>query len=183
MDPFSPVPLTRAVRLINHGPCVIVSTGDAARANAAPVQWNVPVNDDPPVLAIALDAGNFTCELLLKTGEFVLNLPEAPMLQAVRALGLRSGREADKVPAAGLTWAPGVQVRTPHLLQAMAYLECRRRDVLDYEGVKLVIGDVVHAAARPERFPNHRLAADVQNLHHLGGGTFALTGERRSPIP
>ncbi|HMU75501.1 MAG TPA: flavin reductase, partial [Elusimicrobiota bacterium] len=81
---FADVPLAEWARLINHGPCVIVTSGDAARANAAPAQWNMPVNDDPPVAGVALDGDNFTSELVQKTGEFVLNVPDESLLPAIK---------------------------------------------------------------------------------------------------
>ncbi|MGQ0644555.1 MAG: flavin reductase family protein [Elusimicrobiota bacterium] len=178
---FEPVALPKFHRLINHGPCVLVSCGDGARANAAPVQWNMPVNDDPPLAAVALESDNFTSELVMKTREFVLNVPEAGLLPAIGVLGRRSGRDGDKVKDAGLTWGEGVRVKAPHLRECLGFIECRVRDAHDYGGVRLVVGDVLYAAADPEKFREGRFLPGVRTVHHLGGLVFALTGERVGP--
>jgi flavin reductase (DIM6/NTAB) family NADH-FMN oxidoreductase RutF len=177
---FEPVPLPKVHRLINHGPCVIVTSGDDQRANAAPIQWNVPVNDDPPLLALALESDNYTSALVAKTGEFVVNVPEAALIPAIRVLGRRSGRQGDKIHDAGLTLEPGREVKTPHLRETLGFLECRVRDSREYDGVRLVVGQVVYAAADPAKFENGRLRPEVKTIHHLGGLVFAVTGERIS---
>ena len=175
-----PVPLEKSLRLINHGPLVVVTTARAGRVNAAPVQWNVPVNDAPPTVALALDADNFTRALIEETGVFVLNVPDERLLPAVRAWGARSGRTGEKMRGAGAAWEPGVAVPVPHLTEALGYLECRRVKTVELPGVSLVLGEVVGAGADPSFFVDSRWADSVRTLHHLGGGTFAWAGERRS---
>lgn len=177
---FAEVPLGKFARLINHGPCVIVTSGDSVRANAAPAQWNTPINDDPPVVAVALDGENFTSELIRKTGEFVLNVPDESLLPAVKILGSRSGRDGDKIAPAGLTLLAGHRIATPHLAEALAFIECKVRQTLEVDGVRLVLGDVQYAAASPEHFVGNRWVPGVNTFHHMGGGVFALTGDRRS---
>lgn len=175
-----PVLLEKSLRLINHGPLAIVTTADGGRANAAPVQWNMPVNDDPPTVALALDAQNFTREMIRRTGEFVLNVPDPRLLPLVRAWGARSGRDGDKIAGAGAAVMPGERVSVPHLVEALGFLECRATRTVPLGGVDLVLGEVVFAAADPAYFVNHRWTEGVRTLHHLGGGDFVLSGERRS---
>ncbi len=175
----SPVPLSKCLRFINHGPLVIVTTAREGRVNAAPVQWNTPVNDAPPTVALALDADNFTRALIEETGEFVLNVPDERLLPAVRLWGARSGRTDDKVRAAGAALEPGERVAVPHLREALAYLECRRVKTVDLPGVSLVLGEVVGAGADLSFFTDGQWAPHTRSLHHLGGGEFVLDGERR----
>jgi len=131
------VPLSRAVRLISHGPLVIVTTAHGGRVNAAPVQWNMPVNDDPPLVALALDAGHFTTQLLRQSREFVVNVPEASLIPAIQVLGGRSGRAGDKLGPAGVKTEPGRRLGTPHLRDGLGFLECRLRAIHVYNGVCL----------------------------------------------
>lgn len=177
---FETVALNKFHRLINHGPCVIVTTGDDQRANAAPVQWNMPLNDDPPLVVLALDADNFTCELAVKTGEFVLNVPEVSLIPAVRLLGRKSGRELDKIKEAGLSLEAGIKVKTPHLRECLGFIECKLRDFHEYDGVRSVVGEAIHAAAWPDKFKDGRYLPDAKTIHHMGGLVFAVTGERIS---
>ena len=173
------VPLSKCLRLINHGPLVIVTTARGGRVNAAPVQWNTPVNDAPPTVAIALDNENFTRALIEETGVFVLNVPDERLLPAVRLWGARSGRTDDKMRAVGAALEPGGRVSVPHLREALAYLECRRVKTVDLPGVSLVLGEVVDAGADPSFFIDEKWAPHTRSLHHLGGGAFVLDGDRR----
>lgn len=175
-----PVALGKCLRLINHGPLVIVTTAEGGRVNAAPVQWNMPVNDEPPTVALALDGKNFSRELIRRTGVFVMNVPDPRFLPAIQAWGSRSGWEGDKITEMGAAFLPGERVDVPHLADALGFLECRVTQTVAIEGVDLVLGEVVCAGADPRFFVDNRWADHVQTLHHLGGGTFALAGERRS---
>jgi flavin reductase (DIM6/NTAB) family NADH-FMN oxidoreductase RutF len=169
---FVPVLLSKCLRLINHGPVVMVTSGDGRRANAAPVQWNMPVNDDPPLVAVALEAGNFTCRLVLQSKKFVVNVPSRNQVETVKACGATSGHKVNKVQSVPLRLEPGTKVKTPHLADALGYLECRVHRVHPYGGVTLVVGSVAHAAADDRWFKDNRWAGVPPTLHHLGGGNF-----------
>ena len=51
------VPLTKAYHLINHGACPVITTGDGQRRDAAPINWTMPVCDDPFLIAAAIGDG------------------------------------------------------------------------------------------------------------------------------
>jgi len=136
------------------------------------------VNDDPPLVALALEMDNLTSELVQRTGEFALNVPEAHQVQAVMTLGRWSGRDGGKLKSAGVTLLPGVKIRTPHLKDCLGFIECRLRGAHEYDGVRLVVGEMVYAAADPKKFREGRYRPGAKTIHHLGGGVFAVTGKR-----
>jgi flavin reductase (DIM6/NTAB) family NADH-FMN oxidoreductase RutF len=129
----------------------------------------MPVNDAPPTVALALDSQNFTREVIRRTGVFVLNVPDARWLPAVRDWGARSGWDGDKIATrAGLL--PGERVAAPRLAETLGYLEDRMTQTVPLRGVDLVLGEVVFAAADPTSFVNHRWTDPVRTLHHWGEG-------------
>ncbi|HRH72362.1 MAG TPA: flavin reductase, partial [Zoogloea sp.] len=72
---LQPVPLSKACRLLNHGPTVLVSSAHAGRRNVMAAAWTMPLDFDPPKVAVVIDKSTFTRELIEASGEFVLALP------------------------------------------------------------------------------------------------------------
>lgn len=57
MSRFRPVELHHASRLLNHGPTVLITSRDdrTERRNVMAAAWSMPVEFEPPRLAIVLD--------------------------------------------------------------------------------------------------------------------------------
>ena len=178
LSAFQPVPVARSLRLIGFGPCVLVTSGDDERPNAAPIAWTTPVADDPPILAIVVYGKHHTARLIRRTRTFVVNIPEKNLAGALLKCGSASGRTTDKFKASGLTPEKGRTVGTPHLAEASAFIECRLLKAIDMEGDVVFFGKVAGAFARPGFFKDGRVSPRAKTFHHMGGGTFALTGAR-----
>lgn len=175
---FKKLKISEFYHLINHGPCVMITTGTVKAANAAPVAWTMPVNDEPPMLAIALAEGHYTTELINKTGEFAVNIPDRKMLPVLLAAGKISGRKENKVQQLGLKLAEGSAVSAPHLEKAIGYIECKVREKKVYDGVVLVVADVVGAAAEEKLYDDYWITPKAKTLHHLGSSFFCTPGKR-----
>ena len=80
---FTPVPLDKSWRLMNHGPTVLVSSAHGGRRNVMAAAWNMPLDFDPPKVAVVIDKSTYTRELIEASGEFVLAVPS----QAIAAQG------------------------------------------------------------------------------------------------
>ena len=175
---FKELPLEKHYHVINYGPCVIVTSGDGSRANAAPIAWVMPVNDEPALVAIAVADGHYTAELIKKTGEFVINVPDEKMLAALTGCGKVSGRNEDKIKKFNLALGGGKKVGVPHLEDSIGYLECRVKDAHPYDGVILFVATVQLAAVRPDLYDGCIIPEKAKAVHHLGGSWFALTTKR-----
>ena len=193
MAPFAPrpaevqpVPLAQAYRLINHGPTVLVSTAHAGRLNVMAAAWNMPLDFNPPKVAVVVDRTTLTRELIESSGEFVLNVPVVGQADAVRQVGTTSGRDLDKWTSTGLAvMAPSV-VKAPLVAGCVAWLECRllpEAEVLQRHD--LVLADVVAAWADARAYAGGRwlpLQPPQHMLHHIAGGEFFQTGSERSVL-
>lgn len=178
MDNFKVLPLDEFYRLINHGPCVIISSGDDKKANIAPVAWKMPLNDDPPLVAIALAEDHYTTELIDLTKTFVINVPDVKLLSSLLGAGKVSGRDADKIKKFGVRMAKGEKIKTPHLADAIGWMECEVLDRKVYYGVVLFVGKVLFAAADDDAYDGCLDPSKRPTAHHLGGGWFARTTKR-----
>ncbi|PKN02064.1 MAG: flavin reductase [Elusimicrobia bacterium HGW-Elusimicrobia-1] len=172
------IPKEEFYRLINHGPCVIISSGDDKKANIAPVAWKMPLNDDPPLVAVALSEDGYTAELISATGTFVVNVPDSDLLASLLGAGKVSGRDTDKIKRFGARMANGEKIKTPHLADAVGWIECETRDKRIYEGVALFTAKVLYAAVDDGAYDGYLDPSKRPTVHHLGGGWFAQATKR-----
>lgn len=189
---FMPVPLAQASRLLNHGPTVLVTSAHGGRCNVMAAAWSMPVEFQPPRVAVVIDAQTFTRELVLAAGAFALCIPGAALADLTFAVGSVSGRQQDKLARHGVAHRPGPVCGMP-VIEAgcSAWLECRLLpEPHAQQAYDTCFGEVVAAAADPRVFVNGRWSfrpdnAALHTLHHLGGGEFvraALT-VRAAPPP
>ncbi|WP_119154278.1 flavin reductase family protein [Caldimonas tepidiphila] len=177
----APVELAKAYRLLNHGPTVLVSAAHDGRANVMAAAWNMPLDFDPPKVAVVLDKSTFTRGLIEGSGEFVLNVPCRAQAGLTVAVGSTSGRDEDKIATLKIATAPGSVVAAPLVEDCVAWLECRRLPQPALEAAHdLFLGEVVAAWADPRAFSNGRWHFDdeaLRTIHHVAGGAFMAIGE------
>jgi flavin reductase (DIM6/NTAB) family NADH-FMN oxidoreductase RutF len=176
-----PVPLAHAHRLLNHGPTTLVSTAHGGRRNVMAAAWVMPIDFEPPKFAAVIAADTFTRDLLLASGDCVLQAPTTTQVAMTYAVGTRSGRAEDKFMALGLGSSQGSHVAAPLLDGCACWLECRRLPEPAVEAAyDLFVLECVAAWADDAlwqggdwRFP----AAGPRTIHHRRGGQFFATGE------
>jgi len=114
--------------------------------------WVMPVAEEPPRVAVAVDKEAFTYELIESYGEFTVNVCGSEKLDLLYTLGTSSGRSVDKVKALGLSVRKGVKVDAPVLADAIGVLECTVSGKLESEDTTLLVGDVVYVEVSEELF-------------------------------
>ena len=70
-----PVELAKCYRLLNHGPTVLVSAAHGGQRNIMAAAWSMPLDFDPPKVAVVIDKTTFTRGLVEGAGSFALNVP------------------------------------------------------------------------------------------------------------
>ncbi|MDO8787351.1 MAG: flavin reductase family protein [Sulfuritalea sp.] len=175
------VPLPKACRLLNHGPTVLVSSAHAGRRNVMAAAWSMPLDFDPPKVAVVIDKSTLTRELVDASGEFVLNVPSRQQAAVTLAVGTQSGREIDKFSIVGVGDTAASVVGAPLIEGCLAWLECR---VIVEPHIQqtydLFLGEVVAAWADPSVFSNgrwHFPDEQRRSIHYLSGGSFFTTGD------
>ena len=177
------IELSQSVRLINHGPCILVSVGDGTRDNLFTVAWNMPIRKNPPLVAIESSKSHHSYPFIETTEEFCINVPPPAIAEKVLAAGKVSGAAVeDKFADVGLTREPSSVIKAPRVAEAAAHLECRTVRVVDFDTSALIIGEVVAAAAAEHLFEDGMW--QPQNgeglLHHLGGNNFCVSTQKRT---
>jgi len=179
-----PVELAKCYRLLNHGPTVLVSAAHGGQRNIMAAAWSMPLDFDPPKVAVVIDKTTFTRGLVEGSSSFALNVPTRAQAEATLAVGGISARELpagqDKFDAFGLDVFAGSRIEAPLLEGCAAWLECRLLPEPHIQATyDLFLGEVVAAWADPRLFANGhwRDDADERTLHYIAGGRFFSTGE------
>jgi flavin reductase (DIM6/NTAB) family NADH-FMN oxidoreductase RutF len=181
-----PVASRDVYRLLNHGPTTLVTTSrkNGSGPNVMAAAWAMPIDFEPPKVAVVIAQDTFTRERFVESGEFVLSVPTVAIADQVYAAGSVSGRDVDKLAQLGLHLSAASKVKPPLVdTGCVAWLECTALDepqVLDrYD---LVIALVVAAWADDAVFRDREWRFEKDDprrtIHHLARGTFFATGDR-----
>ena len=179
------VPLPKAYRLLNHGPTVLVSSAHGGRRNVMAAAWSMPLDFDPPKVAVVIDKSTLTRELVEASGEFVLNVPSRQQAALTLAVGTQSGRDIDKFAKVGAgdtaVGAAASMVGAPLIEGCIAWLECRVIvEPHNQQTYDLFLAEVVAAWADPGVFFDgrwHFPDGQRRSIHYQGGGSFFATGD------
>jgi flavin reductase (DIM6/NTAB) family NADH-FMN oxidoreductase RutF len=102
----------------------------------------------PLRLGVAIAHSRHTYSLLRGEREFVVNVPDASLVEAVKICGALSGRDGDKFSATGLDPEPSTCVQAVSIRQCGAHIECCVDRVISFENRDWFIGEVVAARVR-----------------------------------
>jgi flavin reductase (DIM6/NTAB) family NADH-FMN oxidoreductase RutF len=175
------VPLAKAYRLLNHGPTVLVSSAHNGRRNVMAAAWSMPLDFDPPKVAVVIDKTTLTRELVEASGEFVLNVPSRELAALTLAFGTQSGRDVDKFSLAGAAAMAAAAVGAPLVAGCLAWLECRViAEPHTQQAYDLFLGEVVAAWADPAAYSDgrwHFPDEQRRSIHYLSDGSFFATGD------
>lgn len=178
-----PVEQAKAYRLLNHGPTVLVSAAHGGRRNTMAAAWNMPLDFDPPKVAVVLDKSCYTRTLVEASGRFVLAVPTRAQAALTTALGGISGRDTDKEATLGLRYLLDGDAAPPRVAGCVAWLACRLLPEAQLQQTyDLFLGEVTAAWADPRVFSHGRWHFEghdeLRTLHHVAGGAYFTPGDR-----
>lgn len=140
--------------MLNPAPVVLVSCAEKDHPdnrNMVTVAWAGTVNSDPPVVSVSIRKERYSHDLILHSGEFVVNLTDEAMCRAVDFCGVRSGRDLDKAAEAGLRYVPAEGMKTaPAVDGAPVHLCCRVKQVLELGSHDCFLGEVTAVQVRKD---------------------------------
>jgi len=174
------IPLTRAGRLINAGPVVLVTSHYKDKANVMTAAWVTPLSFSPPLVGIAIHPARFTYDLIKKSEQFAINVPGISLLKAVEICGTVSGRDVDKFKKAGITPVDALEIDVPLVEECLGHIECVLVDAFTVGDHTLFVGQVVSASVVEGIFDEvwKLEEEEAKPLHHLGGSFYALLEKR-----
>ncbi len=189
----TPIDLPQAYRLLNHGPTVLVTSAHGLQRNIMAAAWNMPLDFDPPRIAIVIDKKTYTRELIEASGSFAINVPCRAQADMVMRVGSSSGREllgkaeADKFAAFRLPTFAAARVDAPLVEGCVAWLECKIIPEPHIQNTyDLFLAEVVAAQADERVFSQNKDGKfrwhfegheELRTIHHVAGGAFMAIGE------
>lgn len=129
-------------------PVVMVSVTDGkGNDNIITVAWAGTICTNPPMLSISVRPERYSHQMLMETGEFVVNLTTEKLAYATDYCGVRSGRDTDKFRDMKLTKEKAEFVQAPMIGEAPVCLECKVKEVRHLGSHDLFLSEVlaVHA--------------------------------------
>jgi flavin reductase (DIM6/NTAB) family NADH-FMN oxidoreductase RutF len=154
------------------------------RVNLAPFSAFTFCSHKPPMVAISIGhrAGELkdTGHNLLRDGEFVVNIADRSMTEALHASSAHYPPDESEAEALGLATTPSSLVKPPRLSAAPASLECRLHTslALGDEGNRLVIGEVLRFHIADHLIRNGKVETrELDPIARLGGPKYATLGE------
>lgn len=183
---MQPVELTKAFKLLNHGPTAIITSAHAGKPNIMAAAWVCALDFNPPKVTVVIDSKTYTRELMEAEGSFAINLPCVKQIEMVKKVGGISARDlpgTDKFVEYGIeTFAPQ-EISAPLVKDCVAWLECKIiPEPHNQNTYDLFIAEVVAAQADQRVFSDGRWHFEghdeLRTIHHVAGGVFYATGQQ-----
>lgn len=144
------------------------------RNNIAPFSYFNAVSSRPPMVGFSIEepkvAGKTvkdTRRLIEETGEFVVNLANADLIDQVVITSVEYDCDIDEFEVAGLSAVTGTTVAAPRIAEAPISFECRLHTAVDLGLSVWMIGEVRHAHVRGDLLADN-FDIDIQAYRPLG---------------
>ena len=115
-------------RYLEPGPIVLVSSQWKGERNIMTMGWHTVMEFTPSLVGCIIAESNYSFHLIRKSGECVINIPDAGMIDTVSRIGNCDGDEVDKFARFRLTPRKAAKVEAPLIGECFANFECRLHD-------------------------------------------------------
>ena len=167
------LPLHEIRRFLEPGPVVLVSSQYKGESNIMTMGWLTVMEFTPSLVGCIIANGNYSFDLIRKSKECVINIPEVHMLDTVVGIGNSDGDEIDKFKAFDLTELESKKVKAPSIDECYANFECKLYDDRLVKDYNYFIFEVLRArVATNPKYP--------KTMHYTGDGVFMLSGKHVS---
>ena len=112
-----------------HNQWMLITAGDfqSGAFNTMTIGWGaIGTMWSKPFTFVAVRHSRYTYEFMEKFNTFTLTAFPEKYQEALNLLGSRSGRDGDKIKAAGLTPEASIQVAAPSFKEAEIVIECQK---------------------------------------------------------
>ncbi|MGL4370937.1 MAG: flavin reductase family protein [Spirochaetota bacterium] len=133
----------KAGTMLYPAPAVMVSSRDGDFDNIITIAWAGTVCTDPPMVSISIRPERLSYDMIKKTGEFVINVPNKKLVRAVDFCGVKSGRDINKFDELSLTRRQADKVNCAIIEEAPLALECVVKQTIPLGSHDLFIAEVV----------------------------------------
>jgi len=173
----------RPANLLNPLPVVLISCVDEnGRANVMTAAWAGTICSDPVMLSVSIRKSRFSHDIILKSGEFVVNLVNKDLVLYTDYVGIYSGKKVDKFNLPGslkVTKEESTIVKAPMIKESPLSLECKVKQVIELGSHDMFIAEVVNTSVDENYLDhNNRLDLDKADLVAYSHGEYRLLGKK-----
>ncbi len=144
----------------------IVTSRGRGKDNAMSVAWHTAASRKPTIYLISISPKRYTYDLIVESGEFVVNFMPRDQGDLVAMVAGCSGRDVDKFKEFRIVSNPGSKVGAAVLETAFAAYECKLMGRHTYGDHDLFVGEVVAVQWEASAF-DANLTHDVENVPPL----------------
>lgn len=119
------VSIRSGLRQLPIRPVYLVSVGDEERKNIISIGMFAFFSGKPTLVGVGIAPTRYSFDLVRQSREYVVNVVDGKLMEAVRICGEKSGREVDKFELAKLTPVRGVKVKAPLIQESPVNIECK----------------------------------------------------------
>jgi flavin reductase (DIM6/NTAB) family NADH-FMN oxidoreductase RutF len=102
------------------------------------------MSGDPPHVSISIRPSRYSYELIIRTKEYVINIPTASIVKETDYCGIVSGRTINKFNVTKLTPLEAKKVKPPIIKECPVSLECKVKDIINLGSHSAFVGEVVN---------------------------------------
>jgi flavin reductase (DIM6/NTAB) family NADH-FMN oxidoreductase RutF len=126
-------------------PVLVVAVYDGdGKPNAMTAAWGGICCSDPPCVAFSLRKATYTYKFLVDNKAATVNVPTRDYVVEADYFGIASGRNEDKIAAAGLTPVKSDYVYAPYIKEFPLNLECKIIHIIDLGLHTQFVGEVMN---------------------------------------
>ncbi len=164
------------------------------KLNAAPFSAYNYVATDPPVVAIGVAnrpdreiVGKDTAKNIRNTHEFVVNVVNEEMAQAMNTCAIDFPPGINELEIAGVATEPSLLVAPPRIAKAPAALECREITTMEIGRSRIILGQVIAMHVKDEFIDPAGPYIRAEEMHAIGRmngrGAYVKTRDAFFQIP
>ena len=149
----------------------VTTVGPTGVVNAAPFSFFNVFCEDPPLCMFAAQPrpdglAKDTLVNIQRTGEFVVNLADEPLAQAMHETSGDFPPEIGEPGYLGLKLAPSTKIAVPRLADTPWAMECKTWKMIDVNGDRhLIMGEGIHFHIRDELWDDEAMRVHMDRYH------------------
>jgi flavin reductase (DIM6/NTAB) family NADH-FMN oxidoreductase RutF len=156
----------------------VTTISETGVVNLAPHSFYTVACARPPIVQFTSVGRKDTLRNVLATGEFVVNLAPAPLLDEVNDTAARFGPETSETETLGIETEPSRTVRPPRVAASPVAIECTLNSTNELGNSTVVLGDVRMISVADEVLvEGHPEFTLLEPLARLGKEEWALRPE------
>lgn len=147
-------------------PPALISSGTVEKPNVMTAAWTGIIASEPAMTYVSIRPSRYSHEIILKSKEFVINLPDASLARATDFCGVKSGRDIDKFKHCHLTPLPSSKIAAPQIEECPISLECKVTEIRTFGTHDMFLAQIV-AVNIDDKYLNSKGALNLQKASLL----------------